>query len=153
MNNEVFFIKLDERATIPTYGHDDSTNAGVDLYSCEGVCIPAGGSISVRTGVAWDPSNIVLDDPNYKVCMVINSRSGMAFKDNIESSNAGIIDQTYTGEIKVLLRNLSRYTYTVEIGDRIAQGLIFIMPVLKVTELHKVPETTRGNKGFGSSGK
>jgi len=46
----VWFKKLHPEAIIPTYGHDDNTNAGIDLYSCEDIRIPAGLWQAIR---AW----------------------------------------------------------------------------------------------------
>lgn len=149
----VFFKRFQETAIIPTYGHDDNTNAGVDLYSCEEVLIPAGSQYVVNTGIGWDPSDLTIYDNGCKVVMVVNSRSGLAFKEGIEASNAGIIDESYRGEIKVLLHNSSVSDYLVKVGDRIAQGLILYMPLVTIRETKVLSDTDRGGKGFGSTGK
>ncbi|MFW6281429.1 MAG: hypothetical protein ACOC1O_01370 [bacterium] len=62
----------------------------------------------------------------------------------------------YTGDLKVLLINLSEHDYEVHVGDRIAQ--LVIAPYAKfsndmIVEVNSLTETKRGNGGFGSSGK
>jgi len=148
----VWFKKLHPEAIIPTYGHDDNSNAGVDLYSCEDIRIPAGLWQAVNTGVAWDPSDLTLYDNGCKVVMVVKSRSGLAFRNSIEASCAGVIDESYRGEIQVLLRNFTDVDYQIKKGDRIAQGLILYMPLIQLREATELSMTERADKGFGSSG-
>lgn len=148
----VYFKKTHPDATIPTYGYGGNTEAGVDLYSCEDVWVYAGCQCAVNTGIAWDPSPMLEDNNTHKVVMIVNSRSGLAFNNSIEASNAGIVDQSYRGEIKVLLRNFSDVDYQVNVGDRIAQGLVMYMPLLNIQEAVELSTTERDDKGFGSSG-
>lgn len=65
---------------------------------------------------------------------------------------AGVIDNDYRGEIKVILFNLSSEDYIVKVGDRIAQLIIeyFIPAVLKCVD--ELDQTERNDNGFGSSG-
>ena len=85
--------------------------------------------------------------------MMINSRSGLACNHGIEASNAGIIDSLYRNEIKVKLYNNGEKPYVVAKGDRIAQGIIFELPIVEVKEVLEISASTRGANGFGSSGK
>jgi len=87
----------------------------------------------------------------------VRPRSGLAARHGIILSNApGTVDPDYRGEIGCLLYNTSEESYTVEFGDRIAQ-LIFtpiILPEFKlVASTELLPKTTRGDGGFGSTGK
>ena len=86
----------------------------------------------------------------------IASRSGLAVKHNIEVG-AGVIDQDYQGEIKVLLRNLSDTPYTISQGDKIAQLIVSPYVNKQVAECEKIQdiygESGRGAGGFGSTGK
>lgn len=84
----------------------------------------------------------------------IRPRSGLAAKHGISITNApGTIDADYRGEIKVLLVNLSREPFTVEPGERIAQMVIARYETARWEEVETLDETTRGEGGFGSTGK
>lgn len=141
------FKRLYEDSILPSYGSNDNSNAGLDLYAHFSCTIPAGESAIIGTGVAWE------SPPDRKYFMEVKSRSGLAFNHGIEASNAGVIDAGYSGEIKVKLYNNSKKTYVVGRGDRIAQGIIFELPVVVVAEVAELSDSTRGDKGFGSSGK
>lgn len=162
---KVFFKKLDSNASIPSFAHNDNTNAAVDFSACLdfSVTIKPGEFAHIPTGIAWyvDPSSI---KKGKKLAMIIQSRSGMVFKNGVECSNAGVIDQGYTGEIKLCIYNTNKKhilfrwldkNVTINNGDRIAQGIIEELPLVEVSEWDMntpLPETVRGGKGFGSSG-
>jgi dUTP pyrophosphatase len=85
----------------------------------------------------------------------VRTRSGMAFKHGIVVLNSpGTIDADYTGEIKVIIRNMSSDTFVFVPGMRIAQ--LVIAPVCMcepvVVESGSLFETERGSGGFGSTG-
>ena len=147
---EIRFKKLTDSATIPTYGGGDSANAGLDLYSSSemDITIPAGRFAIIPTGIAWEPI------AGSRCVMIVQSRSGMAFKHNIEASNAGVIDSTYRGEISVKLYNTGDSDYIVHKGDRIAQGIVMILPEIReIVEMVELGDTIRGDSGFGSTGR
>ena len=84
----------------------------------------------------------------------IRPRSGLAAKNNISILNSpGTIDSDYRGEIKVILYNHGSKDFIVNNGDRIAQ--MVLVPIIKATfeEVGDLPETIRGQGGFGSTGK
>jgi len=87
----------------------------------------------------------------------IRPRSGMAYKHGITVLNTpGTVDTAYRGEVKVLLINLSNEPYTINHGDRIAQGIIASRISTEFGELVEVMEltdTVRSEGGFGSTGK
>lgn len=148
---EVPFIKLDPSAIIPSFGGGDDTNAGLDLYALYGVTIPPGGSAIVSTGVAWDGMALMTtyEKPMFKIF----SRSGMAFNQDVEASNAGVGDASYQGALKVKLRNHGAYAVTIAKGERIAQGVVEMIPNVKPVEATGFSTVTaRGDKGFGSTG-
>ena len=86
----------------------------------------------------------------------IRPRSGLAIKSGISVVNTpGTVDRGYSGEIKIILINLSNENFVVKHGDRIAQAVI--APVIsgrwsKLTKLEKLTNTKRGDGGFGSTG-
>ena len=83
----------------------------------------------------------------------VRARSGLAARDGLTVLNApGTIDADYRGEVQVLLANLGREPVCVRRGDRIAQ--LVIAPVARATwrEVATLPESARGEGGFGSTG-
>src|SRR5437588_4876141 len=81
----------------------------------------------------------------------IAPRSGLAAKYSIDIG-AGVIDLDYRGEIKVISINHSKYPYQVRPGDRIAQLILERILLADPKEEEALDKTTRGNKGFGSTG-
>lgn len=83
----------------------------------------------------------------------IRGRSGLALKHGITLANGiGTIDSDYRGEIKVILINLSKETYTINNGDRIAQLVFNKYLKSEWIEVAELSETQRGKGGFGHSG-
>lgn len=134
--------KLSEDAIIPAYQTKGA--AGFDLHSIEDVTILAGQTLLVKTGLSMKIPE------GYE--MQIRPRSGLALKHGVTVWNSpGTVDSDYTGEISVILANAGK-TYTVRIGDRIAQGVIAQVESAKFEVVEELVETERGSKGFGSSG-
>ena len=81
----------------------------------------------------------------------LKSKSGLYMKHGITSE--GVVDEGYTGSIRVKLINHSDVPYVVNKGDKISQ--LVILPILKpeLEVVDSLEETERGSKGFGSSGK
>ena len=149
---KIGFKKLHPDAIIPKFGHDDPTNMGIDFYArpdFDSFFLLGNTSIVIPTGIAWQPSEI---PEGWKAGLIIKSRSGMAINSGIECSNAGVIDQGYTGEIMIKLYNNTPKAIQIDKGARIAQGIPFLVPDVIVEEIQELEETERGNKGFGSSG-
>lgn len=135
-------IKLDEYAFHPTRAH--STDAGLDI------CTPSTVGIDPRSSVVID-SGVHVQLPPGTVGM-LKSKSGLNVKYGITSE--GVIDEGYTGEIKVKLYNHSDQTIILQAGNKITQ--LVILPVIVPEYIEYVDEldsSERGNKGFGSSGR
>lgn len=133
--------RVDPHAVLPTRAHAD--DAGMDLYGLENATLePQKGKI-LRTGIA-------MAIPTGFVGMVAD-RSSMA-KKGIKSAG-GIIDAGYRGEVHIVLWNLSTEPVELKAGDRIAQLIIFPVATPQIHEVTDLDETTRGTKGFGSTGK
>ena len=86
---------------------------------------------------------------------LVQPRSGLAARHGITIVNApGLVDSGYRGELKVVLLNTDRSeTFVVEPGMRIAQLVVIAVPELEPVEVDELPETERGARGFGSSGR
>lgn len=86
--------------------------------------------------------------------MQVRPRSGLAARHGITVLNApGTIDADYRGEIKIILVNLSQEAYEIKPGERIAQILLAKHERVEWEAVHTLSETSRGEGGFGSTGK
>ncbi len=141
---ELRFIKLSKRATIPTRAHDN--DAGLDLYAAEGARIPPGNRVSVGTGLA-------VAIPEGLAGLVL-PRSGLALKHGVTLVNSpGLIDPGYRGEVRVLLLNTDQTSdYQCAAGDRIAQLLLVPIATASPLQADDLDASIRGAGGFGSSG-
>ncbi|MCK6648073.1 MAG: dUTP diphosphatase [Bacteroidia bacterium] len=84
----------------------------------------------------------------------VRPRSGLAFKNGLTVLNSpGTIDADYRGEVKVILVNLSKDTFTINDGERVAQMVIAKHEQAEWIEVEQLEETARGEGGFGSTGK
>ncbi|MCA9367535.1 dUTP diphosphatase [Candidatus Kaiserbacteria bacterium] len=133
--------KLSESAVLPE--RKTAHAAGFDLFSNEGAIIYPCERKAVGTGVAVEMPESIFSE--------IRPRSGLAVNAGIDVL-AGVIDADYRGEIRVVLINHGTEPYRISPGDRIAQ-LIFrqFVPVTLVA-VESLPETARGESGFGSTG-
>lgn len=137
--------KLNENATIPTYG--SLYAAGADLYACieEDTVIKSGETKLIKTGLA-------IELP-IGYAAFIYARSGLASKRGLAPANkVGVIDCDYRGEIMVALHNHSDVQQTVAKGERVAQMVIAPYITAEFTEVDELSDTARGDGGFGSTG-
>ena len=142
MNLEVLIVA--EPGFEPVYAKPG--DAGADLKSTENYTIPAGGRQLVNTGV-----RIAMPDG---VVGLVHPRSGLAAKHGITVLNTpGTVDAGYRGEIMVTLLNTSKESFEVARGDRIAQILFQRVERADFLAVEQLPESARGETGFGSSGR
>lgn len=136
-------IKLREQAVIPRYEHDN--DSGLDLISIEDVEIHSGESQLVKIGISIElPPNTEAQ---------IRPRSGLALKHKITVLNTpGTIDEGYRGEVGVILINHGKTSFQVVQGMRIAQMVIAPVVRVRIEEVDNLSGTTRGSRGFGSTG-
>lgn len=145
-------VKLDENAVLPRKAHIE--DAGFDLFApydfevhrTEWIPMAPGckiGSATIDTGVHMNiPVGFV---------GMIKSKSGLNMKHGIIVD--GTIDAGYTGSIKVKLYNLSDEPYYFKKGDKITQIVILPIPYVELEQVDELPETDRGEGGFGSTGR
>lgn len=134
-------VKLGKGAFAPTRAH--GTDAGADLRSPIDTVVPARGSRVIDTGV-----HIQL--PHGCVGM-LKSKSGLNIKHGITSE--GVIDEGYTGAIKVKLYNHSCEPYVIGRGDKITQLVVVPCRYLYFDLVDYLEDSERGDDGFGSTGK
>ncbi len=137
--------KLNDNATIPTYG--SSNAAGCDLYACidAPLTIESGDTYLVPTGLAMElPEGYA---------GLIYARSGLASKKGLAPANkVGVVDSDYRGEVMVALHNHSKASATIEPKERIAQMVIAPYIAAIFNEADELCDTKRGAGGFGSTG-
>lgn len=133
---------LSDRAILPTRGSQQA--AGLDLYASESTIIKAQSFGAVSTDIA-----VAIPQGYYGR---VAPRSGMSFKNGIDVL-AGVVDSDYRGEVKVALANHAGEDFIVNPGDRIAQLVIEKIIVPKPEWVAgELPQTDRGQDGFGSTG-
>jgi dUTP pyrophosphatase len=135
---------LHPRAVLPKYAHGPEEDAGMDLCATEAVMLEPGVPVLVPTGLAIELP------PGYEA--QIRPRSGLALKHAITLPNSpATIDPGYRGEIRVILLNLGKVGYQVQVGDRIAQMVVARYEAVEWI-VGALGESVRGGGGFGSSG-
>jgi dUTP pyrophosphatase len=138
------FQRLDPAASLPERAH--SGDAGLDLRAATEVVVGPGERAKVRTGLA-----VAIPDGHAGLVL---PRSGLASRHGLTLANSpGLIDAGYRGEVLIAVVNLDPHDpVRIAKGDRIAQLLVVEVPQLEVVWAHDLPETTRGEGGFGSTG-
>ena len=143
---KILVKKLNSRVKLPSYKTKGSSGMDLMAFLDESISIIPQKSELIPTGISIAiPENTEVQ---------IRPRSGLAAKNNISILNTpGTIDSDYRGELKVILYNHGDKEFIVKNGDRIAQ--MVLVPIIKATfeEVEKLPETIRGEGGFGSTGK
>lgn len=136
--------KLTETAIVPSYQTDGA--AGFDLHASKTYLIGPRERTLVGTGLAFEiPKGFE---------MQIRPRSGLALKNGIGVVNSpGTVDSDYRGEVGVILINHGNSNFIVNVGDRIAQGVIASVPQANFKVADNLSETARGEGGFGSTNK
>ena len=143
---KVLIKKLNPAVELPAYKTEGAS--GMDLMALvkKPINLKPNSSCLVPTGLA------VAFSSDFEI--QIRPRSGLAAKNNISVLNTpGTIDSDYRGEIKVILFNHGKSDFLINNKDRIAQ--MILTPVIKIDleETDDLPETIRGEGGFGSTGK
>ena len=141
-------VKVINKSSYPLPEYKTPGSAGVDL--CANIEAPVTLRELERTLI---PTGIFIQLPEGYEAQV-RPRSGLAIKDGVTVLNTpGTVDFDYTGEIKVIMVNLSRVPFVVKPGDRIAQMVFNKVEHGEFVEVETLDETERGSGGFGSTGK
>ena len=143
---KVLVKKLDPAVQIPSYKTNGASGMDLMAFIKEPIELAAKKSCLVPTGIS-----VAMSD-DYEI--QIRPRSGLAAKNNITVLNTpGTIDSDYRGEIKVILFNHGTEDFLINNKDRIAQ--MILVPVIKMNleETDSLPDSIRGEGGFGSTGK
>lgn len=138
---------LEAAARLPEVAHPGE-DLGYDLFALESLTLEPGVAVKVRTGIAVEARHPATDEP---LGLLIRDRSSMAAKGIVTSG--GVIDAGYRGEILVLVTNLTKTSFAIHSGDKIAQ--MIPVPVLtgQILAVDSLEASSRAARGFGSSGK
>ena len=143
---KILVKKFDKNIKLPAYKTSGSSGMDLMAYIKNKITIKPGKTAMIPTGIA------VAIPKNYEI--QIRPRSGLAAKKGISVLNTpGTVDSDYRGEIKIILINLSRKSFIVKSGDRVAQVIVCPVAKGKLQEVKNLPKTVRGKRGFGSTGK
>ena len=143
---KVLIKKLNPEVELPLYKTNGASGMDLMAFTEEPISIAPNSSCLVPTGLSMAFSE------DYEV--QIRPRSGLAAKNNITVLNTpGTIDSDYRGEIKIILFNHGTEDFLINNKDRVAQ--MILSPVIKMDleETDDLPDTLRGEGGFGSTGK
>ena len=143
---KVLIKKLSSKVELPKYKTQGSSGLDLMAFIEKSIKLNPKESVLVPTGI----SVAIAEDLEIQ----IRPRSGLAAKSNISVLNTpGTIDSDYRGEIKVILFNHGKNEFIINNKDRIAQ--MVLAPIIKAEfeEVDELPDTIRGEGGFGSTGK
>lgn len=143
---KVLIKKLNPSVQIPTYKTNGASGMDLMAFIEKPINLEPGKSCLVPTGLS------VAFPEKYEI--QIRPRSGLAVKNNISVLNTpGTIDSDYRGEIKIILFNHGNKNFIINNKDRIAQMVLAPIIKMELEETNELPESIRGEGGFGSTGK
>ncbi len=147
MSMKVLFQRCAENRDLPLPGRMTEGSAGFDLRAC--LAEPA----------TLEPQQRLLIPTGFRMALParcegqIRPRSGLALRHGLTLLNTpGTVDEDYRGEVKVLMINLGTEPHTIRHGDRIAQLVVASVAPVLAEESDELPETGRGEGGFGHTG-
>ena len=143
---KVLIKKLNPSVQLPSYKTNGASGMDLMAFIEKPINLEPGKSCLVPTGLS------VAFPIEYEI--QIRPRSGLAAKNNISVLNTpGTIDSDYRGEIKIILFNHSNDNFIINKNDRVAQMVLTPIIKMELEETNELPESIRGEGGFGSTGK
>ena len=142
----ILIKKTSEEVITPKYKTEGSSGVDLSAFLNKKVVIKPNSSELIPTGL-----QVAIPE---ELEIQIRPRSGLAAKESMGVLNSpGTIDSDYRGELKIILFNHGDKDFIINNGDRIAQ--MVLVPILKMEfeEVDNLPDTVRGQGGFGSTGK
>ena len=128
-----------------SHGHFHPGDAGLDLYVLDEISIEPGETKAIKLGIACEP-----DDGRAYFLLPRSSVSKTPLR---LANSIGLIDGGYRGELMAMCDNIKSDTYTVERGQRLFQIVSCDCSPITYELAEKLSETSRGDGGFGSTGK
>ena len=143
---KILIKKTNKEVITPKYKTDGSSGVDLSAFLDKEIVIKPNSSELIPTGL-----QVAIPE---ELEIQIRPRSGLAAKESIGVLNSpGTIDSDYRGELKIILFNHGKEDFIINNGDRIAQ--MVLVPIIKMEfeEVDSLPNTVRGQGGFGSTGK
>ena len=138
---------LDSRAKVPAYATSGSAAAVLCAVLDEPLTVQPMQRVLVPTGLA-------IELPGAHAVALVYARNGLSIKHGLCMANGvGVVDSDYRGELKVPMVNLGAEAYTIQPGERVAQLCIAPVYTAAFAQADTLEETSRGEGGFGSTGK
>ena len=142
----ILIKKTSEEVITPKYKTEGSSGVDLSAFLNKKVVIKPNSSELIPTGL-----QVAIPE---ELEIQIRPRSGLAAKENIGVLNSpGTIDSDYRGELKIILFNHGKEDFIINNGDRIAQMVLVPIVKMEFEEVDSLPDTVRGQGGFGSTGK
>ena len=157
------FKRLFENVKIPRYGSEGAAGFDLEVHNFKRIYVVSSDDIEFNIETQPDSISLVRGQRLLVGCgfavklpagyeLQVRSRSGKSLKEGLVVANSpGTIDEDYTGEIGVILNNISSDVITIKLGDKVAQSVLkeYVKAAFEVvTELDT---TKRGSGGFGST--
>ena len=143
---KILIKKTSKEVITPKYKTDGSSGVDLSAFLDKEVVIKPNSSELIPTGLQVAiPEELEIQR---------RPRSGLAAKESIGVLNSpGTIDSDYRGELKIILFNHGKEDFIINNGDRIAQMVLVPIVKMEFEEVDSLPNTVRGQGGFGSTGK
>ena len=143
---KVLIKKLSPSVQLPSYKTSGASGMDLMAFIEKPIHLKPGKSCLVTTGLS------VAFPKEYEI--QIRPRSGLAARNNISVLNTpGTIDSDYRGELKIILFNHGGENFIINNNDRVAQMVLTPIIKMELEETNELPESIRGEGGFGSTGK
>ena len=143
---KILIKKISKEVITPKYKTDGSSGVDLSAFLDKEVVIKPNSSELIPTGL-----QVAIPE---ELEIQIRPRSGLAAKESIGVLNSpGTIDSDYRGELKIILFNHGKEDFIINNGDRIAQMVLVPIVKMEFEEVDSLPNTVRGQGGFGSTGK
>ena len=143
---KILIKKINKKVITPKYKTDGSSGVDLSAFLGKKVVIKPNSSELIPTGL-----QVAIPE---ELEIQIRPRSGLAAKESIGVLNSpGTIDSDYRGELKIILFNHGKEDFIINNGDRIAQMVLVPIVKMEFEEVDSLPNTVRGQGGFGSTGK
>ena len=127
------------------HGHFHEGDAGLDLYILEDIVVKSNDTVLIKLGISCEP----IDGKAF----YLMPRSSISKTPLRMSNSIGLIDAGYRGEIMASCDNIKNFDFTVETGQRLFQLVAIDSSPISYEVVKELAETTRGDGGFGSTGK
>ena len=142
----ILIKKTSKEVITPKYKTEGSSGVDLSAFLNEKVVIKPNSSELIPTGL-----QVAIPE---ELEIQIRPRSGLAAKESMGVLNSpGTIDSDYRGELKIILFNHGDKDFIINNGDRIAQMVLVPIRKMEFEEVDNLPDTVRGQGGFGSTGK